>query len=466
MPIHPLPQFEADLEADRRLYEKLKPPTSIVVRFGVMKLVGEFPYSVDAKPGCGSRLVIRTHRGIELGEMLTSTCPNAGCSKSVSRKEMLQYIEHSGGRDYPFFNQGKVLRLATAEDLSRQAQLDAARPALVQEARERAGELGLRMKIVDAEPILGGERLTFYFNAEERVDFRELVSTLAATHHTRIEMRQVGARDEARLVADYERCGQHCCCKQFLKVLKPVSMRSAKVQKATLDPLKISGRCGRLMCCLRYEDETYEDLRKRLPRKKSRVYTPDGWAIVLDTQILTQLALVKLESTGAELAVPVEELRTDGPAEPQGRELPDEADDLAGEPGPGERAQPQSQRPPDRSRAGPPQLAGGHHRPRPDRPPQHTHEQRSHARQVQPTSQPPSAPDLAAPPSPGAPTGAPPKAPPHEPGAPTPAPGHQGRRRRRRRRRGAGGPGAGGAGPQQQPPHGPPPPPPAPPPFP
>jgi hypothetical protein len=129
----------------------------------------------------------------------------------------------------------------------------------------------------------------------------------------------VGARDEARLTADYERCGQHCCCKQFLKVLKPVSMRSAKVQKATLDPLKISGRCGRLMCCLRYEDESYEELRKRLPRKKSRVLTPDGWGIVMDTQILTQLALVKLEDTGAEVAVPIEELdasaRSSGPRE-------------------------------------------------------------------------------------------------------------------------------------------------------
>jgi len=308
MPIHPLPQFEADLEADRKAYERLKAPTSIVVRFGRMKLVGEFPYSGDAKPGCGSKMIVRTHRGLELGEMLTSTCPNAGCSKSVTRKDMLEYIENSGGRDYPFFNQGRVLRVASAEDLNRQTLLDASRPRLVMEARAHAAALGLPMKIVDAEPILGGERLTYYFTSEDRIDFRDLVSKLAAEQRSRIDMRQVGARDEARLTADYERCGQHCCCKQFLKVLKPVSMRSAKVQKATLDPLKISGRCGRLMCCLRYEDESYEELRKRLPRKKSRVLTPDGWGIVMDTQILTQLALVKLEETGAEVAVPVEEL--------------------------------------------------------------------------------------------------------------------------------------------------------------
>ncbi len=130
---------------------------------------------------------------------------------------------------------------------------------------------------------------------------------------TRVELRQVGARDEARLTADYEKCGQYCCCKNFLKVLKPVSMKNAKVQKATLDPLKISGRCGRLMCCLRYEEDTYEDLRKNLPRKKSRVGTPDGDGTVLDGQILTQLVLVLLDAPDKDgkihqVAVPVEDL--------------------------------------------------------------------------------------------------------------------------------------------------------------
>ena len=132
------------------------------------------------------------------------------------------------------------------------------------------------MNVVDVEPILGQEQLTVYYMSEDRVDFRELVKDLASEFGTRIEMRQVGGRDEARLTADYEKCGQHCCCKNFLKVLKPISMRSAKTQKATLDPLKISGRCGRLMCCLRYEDETYTDLKKRLPHRKTRVGTPEG----------------------------------------------------------------------------------------------------------------------------------------------------------------------------------------------
>lgn len=326
MSIFPLPQFEADLaEAEREAYDRLKPPTSIVVRFGSMRMIGEFPYDGGAKPGCGSKLVVRTPRGVELGEMLTSTCPNAGCGHAVTRKEMLEYIENSGGRDYPFFEDGRVLRVATIDDLNRQSQLEASRPALLKSAREAAASLGLEMKIVDAEPILSGERLTFYFTAEDRVDFRELVRVLSKEHAARIEMRQVGARDEARLIADYERCGQHCCCKQFLKVLKPVSMRAAKTQKATLDPLKISGRCGRLMCCLRYEDETYTTLRKRLPNRRTRVGTPEGPGIVLDSQILTQLVLVELEGSGRHVAVPVEEL-----CDPDSAPAPKQPDPMRG----------------------------------------------------------------------------------------------------------------------------------------
>src|SRR5678816_2452847 len=134
MPIHPLPQFEADLEADRKAYAALKAPKTLVVRFGSMKLVGEFPYDGSAKPGCGSKLVIRTYRGTELGEMLTTTCANSGCSKSVSRQEMLQYIENSGGRDYPFVTDGRVLRVATMEDLDRQAKQDQSRHELTMRA--------------------------------------------------------------------------------------------------------------------------------------------------------------------------------------------------------------------------------------------------------------------------------------------------------------------------------------------
>jgi cell fate regulator YaaT (PSP1 superfamily) len=313
MSIFPLDQFEMDVaeyrrEAEERAREANDRPKTLVVRFGRMRLIGEYHYRGEIQPGCGSKMVVKTHRGTELAELLTSMCKNAGCGSSVTRQEMLGYIDSSGGKDYPFFSDGRALRVATAEDMQLQAKLEEGIPQIVRHTREEVAALGIEMKVIDAEPILGGERLTIFFTSEDRVDFRELTQRLSGTYHTRIDLRQVGARDEARLTADYERCGQYCCCKQFLKVLKPVSMRSAKVQKATLDPLKISGRCGRLMCCLRYEDETYTELRKNLPHRKARVGTDEGPGIVVDTQILTQLALVELDADRRRIAVPIENL--------------------------------------------------------------------------------------------------------------------------------------------------------------
>jgi len=311
--------------SDEEIYARIEPPKTIVVRFGYLKHVGEFQHNTDAKPGCGSKLVARTPRGTEVVEMLTTTCSNSGCGKSVSRREMLDYIEHSGGRDYPFHTNGRVIRVATIEDLNQQSALEPTRREAVKSAKAIVSELQLPMKVVEAEAILGGECLTIYYMAENRVDFRDMVNRLASQFGTRIEMRQVGARDEARLVADYERCGQHCCCKNFLKVLKPVSMRQAKVQKATLDPLKISGRCGRLMCCLRYEDQTYKELKTRLPHKNTRVGTSEGPGVVVDSKILVQLVLVRLEHDQREVAVPVEEL-LDPDKCPQPARVPDAAE--------------------------------------------------------------------------------------------------------------------------------------------
>jgi len=315
MPITPLPVFEADADPANRdaltleeQHAAIETPESIVVRFGSMKMIGEYRNTLDLKPGCGSKLVVRTHRGMELAEAVTTSCANAGCGKSISRQEMLDYIDRSGGKDYPFHTKGRVLRIATPEDLHSHEELQSDLQRYERVFKELVTFYNIELKFVSAEPILGGEVVTFYYMAEERVDFRELVRDLAAEFTARIEMRQVGARDEARLTADYERCGQHCCCQNFLKVLKPVSMRSAKVQKATLDPLKISGRCGRLMCCLRYEDETYRDLKKNLPHRKTRVGTLEGPGLVKDTKILTQLVLVQLEHDNSEIAVPLEEL--------------------------------------------------------------------------------------------------------------------------------------------------------------
>jgi len=315
MSIFPLEVFEEDADPARRdamtpeeQLEATEAPKTFVVRFGRMKQIGEYESRDGIRAGCGSKFVVRTHRGIELATMLTTTCSNGGCPTSVSRNEIRDYIDASGGKDYPFYDRGKVLRVATPDDLRAFAERDVDARALAAKAKELAGFFNLDMKIIDAEITLESERGVVFYQSEARVDFRELVQDLGAEFRCRIDMRQVGARDEARLVADYERCGQHCCCKNFLKVLKPVSMRSAKQQKATLDPLKISGRCGRLMCCLRYEDQTYKDLKAKLPHRKTRVGTMFGPGIVQDGQILTQLVRVRLEDDGRDVAVPVEEL--------------------------------------------------------------------------------------------------------------------------------------------------------------
>ena len=215
MPILPLPQFEADLKEyqDQVAAEAaaLEAPKTMVVRFGSMGLIGEYPYDGSIKPGCGSKVIARTHRGTELATLLTITCKNAGCGQSLTRKQVLTYIEASGGKDYPFFTQGRVLRLATVEDMQAQEALEQSRHKIVRQARDEAAALHLPIKIVDAEPLLGSERLIFYYLTEDRVDLRELHQRLGTIHTSPVEFRQVGSRDEARLIADYERCGQQYC---------------------------------------------------------------------------------------------------------------------------------------------------------------------------------------------------------------------------------------------------------------
>jgi cell fate regulator YaaT (PSP1 superfamily) len=291
-PEHPPTSAEDGGEGKAAAEAKPPPRPSVVARYGLMGNIGEFRHNLDPPPGRGANVVLRTERGVELGQVVTPV-GEAGGHDCISR-ERLREFTGTNGPDYPFRRDGRVLRLANPQDVIDYRHLQ-------QSAREAAGfcrqqirEISLEMRLVTVEHLLGGERLVFYFAAEQRVDFRELVRRLAGQYRTRIEMRQVGARDEARLVGDYERCGQQCCCQRFLKYLKPVSMRMAKTQKATLDPSKISGRCGRLMCCLRYEDETYEDLRKKLPRKNTWVATKELVGRVIEGQILTQLVRVQL----------------------------------------------------------------------------------------------------------------------------------------------------------------------------
>lgn len=282
--------------------EKIYPSTA--VRYGAMNWIGEFTYRRGSVFKCGGRIVIQTDRGIELGQQVSVSC--TGCDKSVSREQIKRYIENSGPEFYRL-RAGRILREATSQDLDEHERLNASVREDIDRCALLAAQSDLDMKVVTAEHLLGGERIVFYFRSEGRVDFRDLVRELARHYQTRIEMRQVGARDEARLVADYEICGRECCCKNFLKKLRPITMKMAKMQKSTLDPSKVSGRCGRLRCCLRYEHEGYEELARKLPRMGSFVESSHGVGRVVDRQILTQLVMVRMADE-REVAIPVEDI--------------------------------------------------------------------------------------------------------------------------------------------------------------
>lgn len=263
------------------------------VRYGYMRNIGEFSYAPGVLFGCRSEVIIQTERGIELGEMVSLSC--SGCDRSINRDQMRQYAKNCGN-DFFRLKAGRIIRVATPADLHEAGKIHEEEEEKLRFARERARERGMAMKIVVCEQLFGGERIVFYFMADERVDFRDLVRDLAHEYHARIDMRQIGHRDEARLVADYEICGRECCCKNFLKTLRPVTMTMAKLQKSTLDPTKVSGRCGRLRCCLRYEHEGYDVLTKKLPRVGNRVRVADGVGTVVDRQVLTQLVMVEFDN--------------------------------------------------------------------------------------------------------------------------------------------------------------------------
>jgi len=277
----------------------------MLVRYGRMSSLGFFEHNETNIPKAPTRVVVKTERGLELGHLVGQVCYKAGQFK-LSPEQVKEYFDKSE-IELSVAPAGKVVRFATAADISEERHLRKNTKQQIECCKRFAKELGLPMKIVDAENIFGGERIIFYFMADGRVDFRELVKKLANEYQSRIEMRQVGSRDEAKLLGDVESCGQQCCCQLFLKALKPVNMRMAKMQKATLDPSKISGYCGRLKCCLRYEDQTYTELKKRLPRKNARVKTPYGEGKVVDTQILTQLVIVE-DDSGTRTAVGVEQV--------------------------------------------------------------------------------------------------------------------------------------------------------------
>ena len=188
-----------------------------------------------------------------------------------------------------------VLRLATAEDEKTVESNRTKERRAYEICLQKIEEHGLDMQLVSAECAFDGSKILFFFTADERVDFRELVKNLASVFHTRIELRQIGVRDKAKMVGGLGTCGRPFCCASFLDDFQPVSIKMAKTQNLSLNPTKISGTCGRLMCCLKYEQEAYEDLLRRTPKEESFVDTPEGRGTVVGIQLLRQQVKVQME---------------------------------------------------------------------------------------------------------------------------------------------------------------------------
>jgi len=221
-------------------------------------------------------VVVKTTRGLELGKVVIAP-------RQVLASEISEPLK-------------PVVRKAEPEDVKRAEELEGKEEEALIECGKLIAKLNLPMKLLSAEYNLDGSRLTFYFSAGERVDFRELVKELTSLFKARVELRQVGPRDEAKIVGGFGRCGRPLCCASFLSEFDPISIRMAKEQDLPLSPMKISGVCGRLLCCLSYESEQYRSIREKLPKVGQRVSTPMGVASVLGINPLKETILVELES--------------------------------------------------------------------------------------------------------------------------------------------------------------------------
>jgi len=232
-------------------------------------------------------VVVKTTHGSELGKVVISP-------KQVLASELNEPLK-------------PVVRKAEPEDIKRTQEFEGKEREALTECGRLISELNLPMKLLCAEYNLDGDRLTFFFSATERIDFRELVRRLTSRFKIRVELRQVGPRDEAKLVGGFGRCGRSLCCANFLSELAPVSIRMAKEQDLPLNPMKISGVCGRLLCCLAYESEQYHIMRQKLPKEGQRVSTPMGVANVVGGNPLKETVLVELESQ-ATIELPLSEI--------------------------------------------------------------------------------------------------------------------------------------------------------------
>ena len=235
----------------------------------------------------GDYAVVKTSRGVELGHVVIAP----GQVLAGDTDEALSPVE----------------RKAEPEDIAKAEELDAKAEEALIECGKIIGELKLPMKLLTAEYNLDSSRLTFLFSAEERVDFRELVRRLSGKFKMRVELRQVGSRDEAKIIGSYGRCGRHLCCASFLTEFTPVSIKMAKEQDLPLNPMKISGACGRLMCCLAYEGEQYRAMKEKMPRVGQRISTRMGEATVVGNNPLKETVMVELD-TEATVELPLSEV--------------------------------------------------------------------------------------------------------------------------------------------------------------
>jgi len=236
------------------------------------------------------RVVVRTTRGPELGYVVIAP-------KQVVDSEFGEPLK-------------PIIRKAEPDDIKQEQELEQKSIEALAECSKQIERLHLPMKLLSAEYNLNGSRLTFFFSAAERIDFRELVRELTNYLKVRVELRQVGPRDETKLVGGFGRCGRPLCCGSFLSEFAPVSIRMAKEQNLPLNPMKISGVCGRLMCCLGYECELYHAMRDELPKKGQQVLTPMGRATVVGNNLLKKTVLAELES-GATVELALSEVTTE-----------------------------------------------------------------------------------------------------------------------------------------------------------
>lgn len=248
----------------------------IGVRF---KSVGKVYYFAPdgLKIDAGEKVIVETARGIECGDVVLG-------NKMVDDAEIVAPLK-------------PVMRVATKEDLEQVEKNKQKEASAFEICEAKIAQFGLNMCLIDVECTFDNSKILFYFSAENRVDFRELVKELASVFHTRIELRQIGVRDEAKMLGGLGICGREFCCSSYMGEFAPVSIKMAKEQSLSLNPTKISGTCGRLMCCLKYEQDGYEELLKTTPKVGALVDTPSGRATVTDVNLISGKLRVRLEES-------------------------------------------------------------------------------------------------------------------------------------------------------------------------